>query len=72
MAFIDYQFVDYEQYCKWCVHHKEDDEYGSVCHTCLLSPAREGSHIPINFSLNPDYKPNAWERTLSLFKEYEK
>lgn len=68
MGMNDYAFVDFEQYCKWCIHFSERDEYGTTCHECLCKPARMYSHIPENFTVNPDYKPNAFERTLALFK----
>lgn len=67
MAMNDYQFVDFEQYCHMCERFKERDDYGTVCHECLLQPARDGSHIPANFKLDENYKPNFYERTLAMF-----
>lgn len=64
----NYMFVDYESYCHMCIHYLEDDDYDSTCHQCLLAPARDGSHRPEKFELNPEYKPNLLERELAMFK----
>lgn len=61
-----YTIVDYEQYCKYCEHKEESDDYGTVCDKCLNEPARLNSSTPAYFKLNKYYTPSEFEKSLNL------
>lgn len=46
-----YKFVEFEKYCQACKYEKDEkpDEINEKCDECLIYPALENSHKPLNF-----------------------
>ena len=42
------KFVDFERYCKTCIHKKKKEEE-DPCWACLAEPARPESQKPVNY-----------------------
>lgn len=46
----DFKFVEFEKYCKNCIHYEEDESDPKCkCYECLDEPVNVDSHKPINF-----------------------